>query len=487
MYCDSTGCSYDARKNPRVAKFAVTVAEFDDCSYEEYEDMLFLCGQCNMKCLRKVNGSKIKAKVPIEKFLALREYDEDSFSVDALDLPLPPPKASDFPELPRAAPAPKMTKAEKTMANKINSLLLSDDKLSKNKVSPTAGVKPGPAPTTAEPAQSMEAPPLRHKTPPVKPAPALAASIQAAGVIPIPTELRSQIAPTPSPRPSGTSTPIMAMATFHAEHAVSCAHDTSTCGVCRVGITCCKCRVMYTAPAAKRMRCSTCLHWACDLDQSIGCCECNTPWVPLGVVNSPPPTPHADKGRVTRFRGGAGSDDWSQASSADTTKDDSTVKIKISAPTQESVDEIDAFSRPPSTDPGKGKRKDRRRRHPKSGQSSRDPSRPSSVASDKLSTTETVLPKPDYEVPPLAHEYAWSNPPADIKTLPGYVYEAHQEKTLHVDDEDVTHFIKRGDIDINDLSNQLDILLSGKSSWKTIYHAITDLFQFDSIEGVIAS
>ncbi|KAF8652816.1 hypothetical protein AX14_008342 [Amanita brunnescens Koide BX004] len=85
--------------------------------------------------------------------------------------------------------------------------------------------------------------------------------------------------------------------------------------------------------------------------------------------------------------------------------------------------------------------------------------------------------------PDQPHEYTWSNPPADITTLPGYVYEAHQEKTLHVDDDDVTHFVKRGNVDINDLSNGLDVLLSGTSSWKTIYHAITDLFQFDSIIG----
>ena len=81
------------------------------------------------------------------------------------------------------------------------------------------------------------------------------------------------------------------------------------------------------------------------------------------------------------------------------------------------------------------------------------------------------------------HEYTWSNPPTDLTTLPGYIYDAHKEKTLHLDDNDVTHFVKRGDVDINDLSNQLDVLLSGSSSWKTIYHAITDLFQFDSIAG----
>ena len=267
------------------------------------------------------------------------------------------------------------------------------------------------------------------------------------------------------------------MATFHAKHVVSCSHSTDSCGVCRVGITCCKCRLMYTAPAAKRMRCATCLHWACDLDQSIGCCECNTPWVPLAVLDAE--TKNSFK-PATRFRGGAGSDN---VSLSDWSRDDSTVKIKIAGPTQESVDEIDAFSRPPSATSVRKIGKPKTRRQPKSGQSSREPSRPSSAASDLISTAETTLHKPDYEVPPLAHEYAWSAAPLDPKSLPGYIYEAHQEKTLHVDDDDVTHFIKRGDIDINDMSNQLDILLSGTSSWRTIYHAITDLFQFDSIVG----
>ena len=477
MYCDSTGCSYDAKKNPRVAKYAVTVVEFDECSYEEYEDTVFLCGQCNMKCIRKVNGSKIKAKMPIENFLALREDDEDSFSVDALDLPRPPPKASDFPELPRAAPTPKMTKAEKAMADKISSLLLSDDKPNRNKVPHKSEVT---STLPAKPASAFKAP--APPTAPVKPSQVSPAPKPTAlpGIIPIPASIQADVLAS-SPQPSGVCTPIIAMAALHAEHVVSCSHDTGTCGVCRVGITCCKCHLMYTAPAAKRMRCATCLHWACDLDQSTGCCECNTPWVPLNIISSP--APDNGKTRAARFRGGAGSDSASQSSSTSTTQDDSTVKIKVAAPTQESVDEIDAFSRPSSVGTDREKRKEKRRRHPKSGQSSREPSRPASVASDRLSTTETVLPKPDYEVPPLAHEYAWTSPPADVSTLPGYVYEAHQEKTLHVDDDDVTHFIKRGGVDINDLSNQLDVLLSGNTSWKTMYHAITDLFQFDLIVG----
>ena len=81
--------------------------------------------------------------------------------------------------------------------------------------------------------------------------------------------------------------------------------------------------------------------------------------------------------QATRFRGGAGSDNASEASSASTAQDDSTVKVKIAPPTQESLDEIDAFSRPPAAASAKEKGKPRTRRRPKSGESSREPSRPS--------------------------------------------------------------------------------------------------------------
>ncbi|KAF8673045.1 hypothetical protein AX14_005439 [Amanita brunnescens Koide BX004] len=184
---------------------------------------------------------------------------------------------------------------------------------------------------------------------------------------------------------------------------------------------------------------------------------------------------------AARLRGGAGSDQWSEeGSSAHTAQEDSTVKIQVAAPTQESIDEIDALSRPSTVKPPAGKGK---QRQPKSGHSSREPSHPSSVASELLSVTETVLPKPVVAIPPLAHEYQWSKPPGNLKTLPGYVHTAHKEKVLQIDDEDPTHFIKRGSVDINALSEELDVLLSASTSWKTIYHSITDLFQFDSIAG----
>ncbi|KAF8660711.1 hypothetical protein AX14_007348 [Amanita brunnescens Koide BX004] len=496
IYCDSTGCSYDAKKNPCVARYAATVAEFDDCSYEEYEDTVFLCGQCNLKCLRKVNGSKIKSKMPIERFLAQRDSEDpsDSFSADALDLPKPPPVAADFPELPRAAPAPKMSKSEKAMADKISMLLLSSVKgttlppppsraplmatlpaspqiegnrnkklpaTEKVNSLPLSDVKGKHAP--ADPAPSM---PVKATAKPVEAAPVRSPGPKTLmpvvpslpGIIAIPASIRSEVLD-PSPQPSGAATPIMAMAVLHAEHAVSCPHDTSECGICHVSITCCECHLMYTAPAAKRMRCTKCLHWACDLDRSTNCCKCDTPWIPLELISSPRIA--TENKPATRFRGSAGSDNESESSSTHMAQGDSTVKIQVTAPTQESLDEIDALSRPSTVKPAKEKGKPRTRHQPRSGQSSREPSRPSSVASDRLSVTETVLHKPDYDVPPLAHEYIWSSPPTDIRTLPGYVYEAHQEKTLHVDDEDVTHFVKRGDIDINE-SKGNEII----SSWR---------------------
>lgn len=93
------------------------------------------------------------------------------------------------------------------------------------------------------------------------------------------------------------------------------------------------------------------------------------------------------------------------------------------------------------------------------------------------------MPKPVTAPPPCAHEYQWSKPPARIEDVPGYSHPAHSDKVLQLDDEDITHFVKCGSIDVNAISDQLDVLMSGTTSWKTIYHTITDLFQFDSIVG----
>ncbi|KAF8694562.1 hypothetical protein AX14_002003 [Amanita brunnescens Koide BX004] len=71
---------------------------------------------------------------------------------------------------------------------------------------------------------------------------------------------------------------------------------------------------------------------------------CDTPWVPASLVSI---KGSLDTTPATHFRGGAGSDkEWSDGSSAHTAQEDATVKIQAAAPTQESLDEIDALSRP---------------------------------------------------------------------------------------------------------------------------------------------
>ncbi|KAF8623284.1 hypothetical protein AX14_011939 [Amanita brunnescens Koide BX004] len=170
--------------------------------------------------------------MPIERFLAQRdsEDDSDAFAASALNLPLPPPSAANFPALPRPTPAPKMTKAEKAMAEKISTLLLSDAK----------GKTPVPAPAVASPVPvsppvkttaliipgkataAVKLAPRATRTKPEQPKPT--------GIIPIPVDIREEVFP-PSPGRSGAATLIMAMAVVHAEHAISCTHLPDTCGV----------------------------------------------------------------------------------------------------------------------------------------------------------------------------------------------------------------------------------------------------------------
>ena len=155
IYCDSMGCSYDAHKNPRLATVAATVIEFDDCSYQEYEDTLFLCKTCNISCRRSINKSKIKSKMPLDEFLRRQRSEDDSFSAEAIGLPRPPPSAADFPPLappvPNSGPAPKkaapkLTKAERATQAKIDALLApvtpAVKPLVKQHEAPAAAVKP---------------------------------------------------------------------------------------------------------------------------------------------------------------------------------------------------------------------------------------------------------------------------------------------------------------------------------------------------------
>ncbi|KAF8623994.1 hypothetical protein AX14_011844, partial [Amanita brunnescens Koide BX004] len=170
IYCDSMGCSYDVNKNPRPATVAATVIEFDDCSYQEYEDTLFLCKICNISCRRSINKSKIKSKMPLEDFLRRQRSEDDSFSPAAIGLPLPPPSAADFPPLtpcdPNPGPAPKkvspkLTKAEKATQAKIDTLLAPVMPAVKP---PATNALLAPVTPAVKPAVQLMSPPL-----PVKP------------------------------------------------------------------------------------------------------------------------------------------------------------------------------------------------------------------------------------------------------------------------------------------------------------------------------
>ena len=513
IYCDSMGCSYDAHKNPRLATVAATVIEFDDCSYQEYEDTLFLCKTCNISCRRSVNKSKIKSKMPLEDFLRRQRAEDDSFSAEAIGLPLPPPAAAEVPPLapsisnPGPAPkkvAPKLTKAEKATQAKINALLApvtpAATPLTPVKPATTPAVKPSIRKPSTNVSAKTPRPPVKrilerhaakslaarpdsplHVTSP-RPCPPVATS-------PDPSPLPI-VSPSASPdhAPSPV-TPILAVAALQVAHSNACLHDPNTCAICRVGITCCTCQVMYTAPGAKRMRCSACLHWACDLDDNDVCCSCGFLWVPgarppvpcdhdhedsTDQDNSGGDVPHAaghtpamgTMKPAARLYGGAPSlgsteddtdgDDDSSASAAG----DDTVR-PAAPPTPplfpaSSADEIDAFAN-----------------------IRYDESRPTSVTAVREGDTSSHYGFENKDIEDLV----WSSTPEPAEAVPGYRHSEWPDAILQCEDGDAYHFIKRGDADISKIADELDILMSGDTSWKTMFHAINDCFQFNTIRG----
>ncbi|KAF8709759.1 hypothetical protein AX14_013473 [Amanita brunnescens Koide BX004] len=398
-------------------------------------------------------GELVGSFVSEEDFLHRQRTEDDSFSPDALALPLPPPSAADFPPLtpcipnpgpPPKVPAPKLTKAEKATQGKINALL----------APPAPAVKPAvkrhKAPSST--AVKTPEPPIRNilerpmgKVPqeplPTSPPPVL--SLATSPVL--------DVAPSASPdRAPSPVTPILAVAALQVAHSNACHHDPNTCAICRVGITCCTCQVMYTAPGTKRMRCSACLHWACDLDDNDACCSCGFLWVPRAhplascdhghgnridqgksdvTSPSPPPLPalntESDSSLVSmpwpaaRLYGGAPSigstteDDDEDDSSVSAAGDDTVRPVIPPTPPpfpMSSADEIDAFTH---------------------------------IRYDDLT---------------------WSSTPEPAEAIPGYKHADWPDAILQCDDEDAYHFIKRGDADISKIADELDALMSGNTS-----------------------
>ena len=155
-----------------------------------------------------------------------------------------------------------------------------------------------------------------------------------------------------SPEPSRPPTPLEIFAIISHAHNVSCAHAFATCSTCSLGITCCECNKLHTAPAQLRLRCAMCSHYACATCTTPFCCSCRKPWFP---GDSPTLV------LASCFRGGArstklskkGSSSSSQSSgpgslatahSARNSPDPFVVSGPQPNPTQSSMDEIDTFA-----------------------------------------------------------------------------------------------------------------------------------------------
>ncbi|KAF8660475.1 hypothetical protein AX14_007441 [Amanita brunnescens Koide BX004] len=242
---------------------------------------------------------------------------------------------------------------------------------------------------------------------------------------------------------------------------------------------------MYTAPGAKRMRCSACLHWACDLDDGAACCSCGFPWIPephpaslrshcdhnrvpdqdaLHAAGHPPPL--GTLRPATCLYGGAPSlgstedDDDNDDSSAASAAGDDTVRPNA-PPTPppfpaSSADEIDAFAN-----------------------IRYDESRPTSVTAVREGDISSHYGFENKDIEDLT----WSSTPEPAEAIPGYKHSDWPDAILQCEDGDAYHFIKRGAADISKIADELDALMSGDTSWKTMFHAINDCFQFNTIRG----
>ncbi|KAF8657948.1 hypothetical protein AX14_007776 [Amanita brunnescens Koide BX004] len=320
-----------------------------------------------------------------------------------------------------------------------------------------------------------------------------------------------------SPRPS---TPLEIFSVISYAHRVSCDHPFTTCSVCSLGITCCGCNKLHTAPARLKLRCVACSHFACATCTTPYCCTCRKPWFP-----SDSPTIVL----ASRFRGGArssksskkGSSSSSQSSgpgslatahSARNSPDPFTTPIPPQV-TQSSTDEIDAFADntvrlalPPQGEV------EMRAAAPSPSSNlpvtssapapvfswpelpvavvrtedipttvpSRAPSRAASVAS-ALSTGDAgiaELLQPD----PFAQP---AEPPA-FNDVVGRIHRRYPLASLKVDEEDSRHFLARDNTRVDDIANETEYLLSSTTSWPSILYFIRDTMKFETIKGSMA-
>ena len=309
-------------------------------------------------------------------------------------------------------------------------------------------------------------------------------------------------------------TPLEVFSIVSYAHRTSCNHIFVSCPTCSLGITCCECNKLHTAPAQLKLQCVACAHFACAACITPYCCSCHKPWIP---GDSPTII------LASRFRGGArstksskkGSSSSSQSSgpgslatahSARNSPDPSTA-TPVPQVTQSSTDEIDAFvdktvklsdvlpntavsraaAPSPSSNlpPGSSAPAPVFTRPIVTGLSedvptavpSRAPSRAASVASASSTGDAGIaeLLQPDPFATP-------SDPPA-LNDVVGRIHRRYPLASLKVDEEDSRHFLTRDNTRVDDIANETEYLLSSTTSWPTILYFLRDTMKFESIKG----
>ncbi|KAF8710169.1 hypothetical protein AX14_013335 [Amanita brunnescens Koide BX004] len=319
------------------------------------------------------------------------------------------------------------------------------------------------------------------------------------------------------PRPP---TPLEIFAVISHAHNTICSHTFTACSVCSLGILCCQCNKLHTAPARLKLQCTICLHYACATCTTPFCCSCRKPWFPSdspSLILAP------------RFRGGArstksskkGSSSSSHSSgpgslatahSSRNSPDPFDAMVPPQMPTQSSTDEIDAFADrtiklstaiaqdsdvpaaarstkapspssnlPPASAPVFSRPEPLA--YPAMTEDvptvvpSRAPSRAASIASASsvgdAGIAELLQPDP-IAIPSVT--------PA-LSDVAGRIHRRYPLASLKVDDEDSRHFLARDNTRIEDIANETEYLLSSNTSWPSILYFLRDTLKFESIQG----
>ena len=328
-----------------------------------------------------------------------------------------------------------------------------------------------------------------------------------------------------TPTASRPATPLEVFSIVARSHRISCQHAFDRCSACSRGIVCCGCNNLHTAPARLRLRCVNCSHYACVTCTTPFCCSCRKPWYP---GDSPAIV------LANRFRGGARSTKSSKKGSSSSSQSSGPGSLASARsqqpspdpfaatpvpvlPTQSSVDEIDAFTdktirisdaaaRPPTAIPNPNPGRSRAP-SPSSNLAakpepvfsrptlpvitgatedvptavpSRAPSRAASIASVASVGDAGIAELLQIDPFPIP-----TDPPA-LSDVIGRIHKRFPLAALKVDDEDPRHFLARDNTRANEITNDIDHLLSPNTTWASLFFFIRDAFKFDTIQGPMA-